>query len=707
MNLGRLLRPQSVAVVGASERAGSYGGEVLLNLRRLGYPGAVHAVNPGRASVHGRPCVASLDELDVVPDAVVVAVPAAFAPEVVAQAGALGAGGAVVFAAGFAEGGEPALEHALADAARAHGLPVCGPNGNGVVCLPERVALWGDTVLPHPAGAVSLVSQSGNIAVNALAARRGLRLHTVVSCGNATVLEPADFLWELAGDGGVRSVALYIEDDGDGAAWCGALERCAEAGVGVAVLKAGASPAGAAAAEAHTGAVAGDQRAFRALFDEAGAAWARDPHDLLELAKALAVPGARRRSGGIAVMTCSGGDSSIAADVASDLGLPLPTLAPTTTARLDAVLPPAARATNPLDYTSLLWGDREALRELVLGLAADPAVEGVLVFFDDVFHGLPEAAEDAGGPESWAQVLDAVRRAAAASPVPVGVAATLPELIADGVAAELQDEGMPAVAGLTSGLRVMAALGASAAEPARLAEIGLAARRRPTTGNGGWLAEHEAKAALRAGGVRVPDGHLVSGTAEAAGALAVLGTPLVLKLSAPALRHKSEQGALALGLTTRDQVSAAFGRLRRLRPGGDVLAERTAAPGVELLVAARRDGVVPTLVLALGGVWTEALGDAAVLPLPAGPERVARALRGLRGAGLLTGGRGRPPLDVDAAARLAARVGELLLADDFELIELNPVVVHETGAIAVDALARRLDEPSTPDRGAAALERTA
>jgi acetyl-CoA synthetase len=180
--LSRLLRPSSVAVVGASERPGSYGGEALRNLARLGYPGRVYAVNPRRESVHGVPAHPSLADLPEAPDAVVVALPAAAAPDVVRQAGALGCGGAVVFAAGFAEGGAADLQAELV--AAAGGMPLCGPNGNGIVALWDRVALWGDVVAPREPGPVALISQSGNVCVNALAARRGLRLHTVVSCGN-------------------------------------------------------------------------------------------------------------------------------------------------------------------------------------------------------------------------------------------------------------------------------------------------------------------------------------------------------------------------------------------------------------------------------------------------------------------------------------------------------------------------------------------
>ena len=254
MDLDRLMRPRSVAVVGASERRESYGGAGVLNLDALGYEGAVWPVNPGREQVHGRPCFPSLGDLPGAPDAVVIATPAATVPALVTEAGELGAGGAVVFGAGFAEVADGAgLQADLVAAARAHDLPVCGPNGNGIVSFPGRLALWGDAVSPRDPGPVAFIAQSGNIAVNALATRRGLGLHTVVSSGNQALIDAADYASYLARADGVRSIALYIESDGDGAKLAEALAVCCEAGVGVAVLKAGTSPAGAAASAAHTG----------------------------------------------------------------------------------------------------------------------------------------------------------------------------------------------------------------------------------------------------------------------------------------------------------------------------------------------------------------------------------------------------------------------------------------------------------------------
>jgi acetyl-CoA synthetase len=680
----RLLHPRTIAVVGANDRAGSYSGETLLNLARLGYPGTVWGVNPGREEAHGVPCFPTLSDLPEPPDAVVVAIPAAGVAAVVDEAGAIGCGGAVVYGAGFGEIAQgTALESELAAAARRHGLPLCGPNGNGIVALHERVALWGDALRPLEAGRVALVSQSGNVAVNTLATRRGLRLHTVISCGNSAAVDPAEWIAQLAREEGVGSIAVYLEGDGDGARLALALAECAERGVGVSVLKVGASRAGVLAAAAHTGAVAGDQRVFRALVEEAGAAWAEDVHELLELAKAQAVPAARPRTperGGLVVLTCSGGDSALAADYCARNGLDLPPLAPATAERLRALLPDAATVGNPLDYTALIWGEVDTLRDIVATVAGDPSIEQVVVLYDQ------PGGIDGAPAETWAAVREGIHAGAAVSPVPVMVASTLPELLDDDAAARFGDAGIPAIAGLRTGLVCAAALRLPAADPARLRAIAAAAAG---TANGrAPLAEHEAKALLRSAGVPVVEGRLAAGEDDAAGAMEELGPALVLKLSAPTLVHKSELRALALDLRSADDVRAAYRRLVALGvESAAVLVERMEAPGLELLVSARRDAVVPALVVGLGGVWTEIHDDVSVIPLPASPERVERGLRSLRGAGLLTGARGGAPLDLGAAARLGAAVGDLLLAEGLGLIELNPVLVHEHGALALDAFA--------------------
>jgi acetate---CoA ligase (ADP-forming) len=691
VNLTPLLEPGSIAVVGASDRLDSYAGNVLRNLERWGFEGPVWGVNPKREEVLGRPCVPSLSDLPEPVDAVVVAIPAAVVPAVVSEAGASGCGGAVVLSAGFGEiesGRE--LERELHAAAAEHQLPLCGPNGNGIVAVAARAAMWGDSVAPMEPAGVAMVSQSGNVAVNALGSRRGIGYHTIVSTGNQAVLDAADWLEAVAALDGVRSVALFLEADGDGARLSEALARCAELGVGVAVLKVGQSAAGAKAASAHTGAVAGDQRVFRALVAEAGGAWASDPHEMLEFARTLAEPRARPRgNGGLAILTCSGGDSGVAADEAQRVGATLPELAPRTRDRLAKLLPEAATIGNPLDYTALIWGQTELLREIVATVGDDPAVDQLLMLYDHP-HGLA-----AGSAGSWAAVRAGLIAGASETEAASLVASTLPDLIDEEASRELTARGVPAIAGLRTALACAQALRRPAGEPDRLRAIAAcAASVRPDAGTpaaDGWLDEIDAKRVLAEGGVAVPRGAVADGADECVRVARALGGPVALKLSSPAIQHKSDSGGLALGLRSESEVREAHARLLDAAAAKDarVLVERMVEPGVEVLVAARADAVVPALVVGLGGIWTEVLDDVAIVPLPADASRVEQAIRSLRGATSLTGGRGRPPLDVGALATTAARVGELLLDHRLALLELNPVVVHANGCVALDALGRR------------------
>ena len=681
-DLSALLRPRSVAVVGATDRPGSYGDAALRNLAALRFSGEVWGVHPTRREVHGRRCVPTLEDLPAPVDAVVVAIPAAAVPDVIGSAARIGCGAAVVFAAGFAEAGATVLQAELVSAAGA--MPVLGPNCDGLVSF-HGAALWGDALVPRPAGRVALISQSGNVAVNALAVGRGLSFHTVASVGNQAVLDAATLLSALVEDEQLGSVALFLESDGDGARLADALARAAERGIGVAVLKVGATAAGVTAAAAHTGALAGNQRVFRALVEEAGAAWADDVHDLLELAKALAVPPARVHpsgadASGLAILTCSGGDSGLAADEAGRLGLALPPLGTATVERLRSLLPPAATTGNPLDYTAMIWGERERLAGIVEAVAADPAIDQLLLFFDE------PAQMEAGLRASWDGVREGLADGAAASGIPALVASTLPDLLQHDSAAAFIARGVPAVGGLRTALACVAALRRAPADPERLRSIAAAAAG-PRGRAGRWLSEAQAKALLRTHDLAIPAGRVVADAGDAVRAADELGGPVALKASSPDLQHKSEAGALVLGALGADAVRAGYERVAAA--GDEVLVEAMAAPGVELLVAARRDAVVPALVIGLGGVWTELLDDIAIVPLPASAARVETALRSLRGAGVLAGARGGPAVDIGALAALAAAAGALLLSEGLELLELNPVIATPAGAVAVDAVARR------------------
>jgi acetyl-CoA synthetase len=676
-----------VVVVGANERPGSYGDVIFRNLAAAGFEGAVYGVNPKREEVHGRPCFPTLADLPEPVDAVVVAIPASACPPVIREAGERGCGGAIVLAAGFGE--TPAgrsLEEELKAAARTAAIPVCGPNGNGIVATTARAPLWGDSVERLSPGPVAVITQSGNFGVNALGSDRGIGFHTVVSTGNSAVLDASDWLDALAAADGVGSVALMLEGDGDGERLARALANCAERGIGVAVLKVGSSAAGSRSAGAHTGALAGDQRVFAALIEEAGAARAEDPGELLELARALATPGARpSRRGGLAILTCSGGDSGMAADLAAKRGLALPPLSSGTRERLAAVLPSAATIANPLDYTSMLWDDHEALEQIAAAVSADPAIDQLLLLFDQPRGLDPEVAA------GWERVRAALLAGAARGDAATILASTLPELLDPATAAELAIGGRVATAaGLGAAIACATALRIPLADPARLREIAAAAAGAADSIDAVY-GEAEAKRLLAAGGLEVPAGAVAFDEAGAVEAALAIGLPVALKLSAPGLLHKSEAGALALDLRTEDDVRDAAERLFSLpeASGATLLVERMAGDGVELIFAVRRDGVVPALLVGTGGIWAEALDDVALVPLPAAAARVERALRGLRSAPLLTGARGAPAVDLAAAADFGSRLGELALAHGLDLLEVNPALASPRGCVALDAVAIR------------------
>ena len=661
-DLSRLLAPRSVAVVGATDREGSYAHTTLLNLQRAGFAGEIIGVHPTRTIAAGVQCVPTLADAGTV-DAVVVATPADTVAAYIAEAAALDCGGAIVYAAGFAEAGRADLQGDLV--AAAGGMAVIGPNGNGMVSVPARAPLWGDAVsLPDRAGGIALISDSGNIGVVGMAHRGGEGLHTVISAGNAAVVDTPTLLGEVALLDGVRVVAMYVEGDGDGATWCEALARCAERDVRVVVLKAGRSARGAAVGAAHTAALVGDQAVFAAMIAEAGGVMVEQPLELLETARALAH--GRRDARGAALLTCSGGDAAIAADIADDLGVRLADLAPETERRLRDLLPPAATVANPLDHTAMVWADTEAIAALAEAVGLDPGV-GHLVYVQDEPPGLPPGplaewqATRAGG------VLGGERAG-----IETLVVATTPGQAAPG-----------AVAGLDSALRAIGALQSPPADPHRL-------RAMAACGESEYhpraLDEHAGKDMLTRHGVAVPRGVLVNDADAAVASARAIGYPVVLKVVAEGLIHKSDVGGVSVGLASDDDVAREAARMLGLAPDARVLVEEMVPAGVEVLVAARREGVLPTLVLGLGGVWAEALADVVCIPLPASPERVREALATLRAYPVLAGGRGGAAYAVDALCDAASRIGDGLLAEGLSLIEANPLIVTASGCVAVDAV---------------------
>ncbi len=321
----------------------------------------------------------------------------------------------------------------------------------------------------------------------------------------------------------------------------------------------------------------------------------------------------------------------------------------------------------------------------MVAVGADPAIDQLLLIYDHP-HDLAPAVE-----ESWTGVRAGIVAGAAETGAATLVASTLPDLIDETATRELAAHGVPAIAGLTTALACARELRRPSGDPERLREIAAAARAAArTNGDGTWLGEAQAKELLRAASVAVPEGRVAADANDAVAAAREVGWPVAMKLSGPALQHKSDFGALALALGDEAAVRAADARLRELpvAEGADVLVERMTPGAIEVFVSVRTDGVVPALAIGLGGIWAEAFDDVAIVPLPASVERIEQALASLWAAAVLTGGRGTAVADVHSLATLAARVGNLALDRGLALLELNPVAVGDDGAVALDALAR-------------------
>jgi acyl-CoA synthetase (NDP forming) len=288
-------------------------------------------------------------------------------------------------------------------------------------------------------------------------------------------------------------------------------------------------------------------------------------------------------------------------------------------------------------------------------------------------------------------VRRALRAGAARGDAATILGSTLPELLDPGGAAELAAAGVASAAGLGAAIACASALRTPPADPGRLREIAEAAGPGDPPSTDGWLGEAEAKRLLADGGLEVPAGGVAVDVAGAVDVAREIGVPVALKLSSPSLLHKTEAGALALDLGDEHEVREAAALLLSLpeAAGATLLVERMAGEGTELIFAVRRDAVVPALVVGIGGIWAEVLDDVAIVPLPAAPARVERALRGLRAAPLLTGGRGRPAANLAAAARFGSRLGELALDLGLALLEVNPALATPQGCLALDAVARR------------------
>ena len=662
-DLSRLLNPRSIAVIGGSPAA-----RVVEQCQKLGYTGKIWPVHPTKKEMHGVPCFPSLADLPGVPDAAFVAVNRHLTLDAISQLSAMGAGGAVCYASGFAESGDVELQDELVR--RAGELPILGPNCYGYINALDGIALWPDEhgCLPVKHG-VGVISQSGNVGINLTMQQRGLNMAYMVTVGNQAGGGVEDALQSFIDDNRVTAIGMFIEAVREPIRFAQLAQLAYNKGKRIVALQTGKSEAGALIAASHTASLAGNRQAYAALFERCAVATVETPTELIETLKML-------DNGGVlsgyrlASLSCSGGEASLIADMSEFTNLKFEPFPAEQTARIEATLTELVHVANPFDYHTFMWGDKPAMTA-TFSETMRGEHDATLLLLDAP----PREDQDSS---SWLVAAEAFAAAAAATGRRAVCVSTMSENFSESMRNSIMKLGLNAAQGLRETLVALdraAWLGTHSPMPLPA----------PVTAPGATALVDEAnsKTMLASWGVPIPQGARCTRDSVVSESERI-GFPITLK--GLGLAHKSEAGAVAVGLRDADQLTAALNAM----PSeiAEFLVEQTVTGIVaEVLVSIRRSAPLGWLItVGAGGVLTELWKDTQCLLAPATAQDIQGALQKLRIAPILNGYRGKPAANIDSLVSAILTLQHNVVGSNLAEVELNPVLVTTTSSVAVDAL---------------------
>jgi acetate---CoA ligase (ADP-forming) len=681
-----MLEARSVAVVGASVREGSVGNQSVVELIEGGFGGRIVPVNPKYDEILGLPCVASVAEIAEPVDLVILAVSNALLEEQLRLAAEAGAGSAVIFASGYEEprDGVPPLTDRLAAIARDAGMAICGGNCMGFANLERHVrALGFYEPKDAPVGGVTFLSHSGSAFSAMIHNDRALGLNLAVSAGQEFVTTVADYLRYALGLESTKAVGLFIETVRDPDGFRSALGLANELDIPVVALKVGREERTRELVAAHSGALAGEDGAYEALFDAYGVSRVEG---LDEMADTLALFSAGRRAGAGALASVhdSGGERALLVDAAAAVGVPLADISDETGKRMEALLDPGLPPVNPLDF----WGTGRDSHEIITGcvraLLDDRAVAALAFSVDLTSEDYPEMGYIAMARETFPKTGK-----------PFAMLSNFSSGIDRSDAKLLDGDGIPVLEGTLTGLSAFKHLFAYRDFRAREPITGVSPVSDEVRAP--WIArlssgepfdELEGLALLADYGVPVVEGVRAETLEDAIAAAERLGFPVAVKTTAPGVQHKSDVGGVKLGIDDSPSLEDAYSDLERAL-GPEVTVAPMASPGVEIALGIVRDPQFGPLVLVgAGGVLVEVLKDRRLAMPPLDEERARSMVDRLDVRPLLEGIRGQPPADVDALIRAIVGLSWLAhdLGDHVEALDANPVICGPDGCVAVDAL---------------------
>ncbi len=669
-----LLRPESVAVFGGASAA-----KVIRQCQGIGFEGEIWAVNPNRSELAGVPCFATVDDLPGVPDASFIAAPPAATLDILKDLSARNSPAAVCFAAGFAETGShgKALQKQLHEAAGE--MAVMGPNCHGFINFLDGVALWPDEYGGRRSEhGVALISQSGNIAINLTMQQRGLDYSYVISVGNGGALKAHHYIEVLLNDPRVTAIGLHLEGLTDIRAFSKAAIRALKQCIPIVALKAGRSRRGAEITLSHTGSLAGSDELYSTLFSRLGIARCDTVAQFLETMKFVSTVGTLPAPT-IASMSCSGGDASIVADHAAFQELQTPALSDETTDELQRLLGPNVDVSNPLDYHLYIWGDLDKLAATFTEVLRNDFACSLLV--------LDYPPGEDNDDSKWQIAEQALLAAIAATGQRAAIVSSLPETMPTPVRERLKASGITGMQGIEDCLFAIKAAVMIGVAQKNIEGIVPVMPLCDVSGSPAMLDEWHSKQLLSAAGVAVPAGEAGDVDTVLINAKQ-LGYPVVLKAVSEKLAHKSELGAVVVGLKDDDQLREAV-----IGMPGDFdhfLVEEMVGPAVtELIVGISRDPTFGlSLLIGTGGTQVELLNDTVSLLLPVQRTDIEAAISTLKASTLINAYRGGRSGNLEATLDAIESITVFAMSHAHKLHELdvNPLLVTPASAVAVDAL---------------------
>lgn len=697
MKLDKLLKPNSITVVGATDRAGSFGESAARQALKSKVSDRVYLVNPSRAELFGQPCYPSLDKVPEVTDCVVVCTPRDAILPILEQAAERGIGAAVVYASGFSEEHSAEgynLERRMVELSRKYSFPILGPNCGGLLNNEDKISLWGLTTsfdMQARAGGIAVIAQSGYIAQN-MVNTPYFNISYAISTGNGNCTTLEDFFYSVVDDDRVNVVALYIEGVKDADTLAKALARAAEIRKPVVVLKSGKSSKGAKAAASHTGNLAGSAAAYEAAFEKFGVVSVDSIEEFICAAQMFSVlAGNFPKPAAFAGLNLSGGENTLCADLAEKHHVSLPDFAPATIVEIDKYIPDFATASNPLDGTTSLFSKIENIVNVIHAADRDENVGGII-------FGVNVGEKVTGGPpKSITDAVLAAREQGCRKPIfLIGTQETTKGVE---IRTQLESQGIVLTSCGETGYSVLGKLAKFAAFDPKSSSLSFAVPDAPINGDAKALTEYASKLEMARYDIPIPKQSIAATEAELDAALAGMEFPLVLKIHSPDILHKTEAGGVKLNIRTKEEAAGAYKEImascRAYNPKArleGVLVSEMAPMGTEIIIGVTNDGQFgPLLLVGLGGIFVEVFKDAVLYPCPVNRVEARAMLEKLKAFKLLDGYRGKPPADVDALIDVMVKVSTYAVENKNTLkeLDLNPVFVYGKGegVKVVDALA--------------------